>query len=107
MKLNISLYVMSLLETKGTVPSCHLYSFVGQYVSLQELYRVLVRRVKERKPSKICEDGALIQVLYFWTSPFVQFLSKTPSCFYLKTQCFGDWILSPSSGKTYSVGPNR
>jgi hypothetical protein len=24
-----------------------------------------------------------------------------------KTQRFGDWILSPSSGGTYSVGPNR
>jgi hypothetical protein len=23
------------------------------------------------------------------------------------TQRFGDWIQSPSSGKTYSVGPNR
>jgi hypothetical protein len=23
------------------------------------------------------------------------------------TQCFGDWILSPSSGKSYSVGSNR
>jgi hypothetical protein len=30
-------------------------------------------------------------------------LSKTLSCFYLKTQHFGDWILFPSSGKTYSV----
>jgi hypothetical protein len=28
------------------------------------------------------------------------------SCLYLKTQTFGDWILSASSGKTYSVGPN-
>jgi hypothetical protein len=26
------------------------------------------------------------------------------SCLYFKTQRFGDWILSPSSGKTYSVG---
>jgi hypothetical protein len=25
------------------------------------------------------------------------------SCFYLKTQRFGDWILSPSAGQTYSV----
>jgi hypothetical protein len=24
----------------------------------------------------------------------VFFLSKTPSCLYFKTQCFGDWILS-------------
>jgi hypothetical protein len=29
------------------------------------------------------------------------------SCFCLKIQRFGDWILSPSSGGTYSVGPNR
>jgi hypothetical protein len=43
-------------------------------------------------------------VLYFWTFP--------SSCLYLKTvlfifqtQHFGDWSLSPSSGKIYSVGP--
>jgi hypothetical protein len=29
---------------------------------------------------------------------------KTPSCLFFKTQSFGDWILSRSSGKTYSVG---
>jgi hypothetical protein len=28
------------------------------------------------------------------------------SCFCLKTLLFGDWILSPSSGGIYSVGPN-
>jgi hypothetical protein len=28
------------------------------------------------------------------------------SSFYLKKQRFGDWILSPSSGKPYLVGPN-
>jgi hypothetical protein len=27
--------------------------------------------------------------------------------FYLKTQRFGDWILSSSSGGTYSEGPNN
>jgi hypothetical protein len=27
--------------------------------------------------------------------------------FYLKTRWFGDFILSPSSGRTYSDGPNR
>jgi hypothetical protein len=26
---------------------------------------------------------------------------KTPSCLFFKTQRFGDWILSSSSGKTY------
>jgi hypothetical protein len=30
-----------------------------------------------------------------------------PSCLFFKKQRFGDWILSPSSGKTYSDGPNR
>jgi hypothetical protein len=29
------------------------------------------------------------------------------SCPLLKTRRFGDWILRPSSGETYSVGPNR
>jgi hypothetical protein len=32
---------------------------------------------------------------------------KTPSCLFFKTQHFRDWILFLSSGKTYSVGPNR
>jgi hypothetical protein len=50
---------------------------------------------------------SLIQILFFWTLSNVLFISKTPSRFYLKTQRFADWILSPSSGKTYSVGPNR
>jgi hypothetical protein len=45
-------------------------------------------------------------ILRFWTLSIILFLSKTPSCLYFKTQHFGDWILSPSSGKTYSVGPN-
>jgi hypothetical protein len=31
---------------------------------------------------------------------------KTPSCLFFRIQCFRDWILSLSSGKTYSVGPN-
>jgi hypothetical protein len=34
------------------------------------------------------------------------FIEKPPF-YFLKTQRFGDWILSPPSGKTYSVGPNR
>jgi hypothetical protein len=35
-----------------------------------------------------------------------RFYLKT-ALFIFKTQRFGDWILSPSSGKTYSVGLNR
>jgi hypothetical protein len=30
---------------------------------------------------------------------------ETSSCLFFRTQHFGDWILSPSSGNTYSVGP--
>jgi hypothetical protein len=29
---------------------------------------------------------------------------ETPSCLFFKTRRFGDWILSPSAGKTYSQG---
>jgi hypothetical protein len=35
------------------------------------------------------------------------FLSKTPFCLYLKAEGFGNWILSPSSGKACSVGSRR
>jgi hypothetical protein len=51
--------------------------------------------------------GYLSHILRFWTLSIVLSLSKTPSCLFFKTQCFGDWILSPFSGKTYSVGPNQ
>jgi hypothetical protein len=30
---------------------------------------------------------------------------KIPPCLYYKTHRFIDWILSPSSGKTYIIGP--
>jgi hypothetical protein len=33
--------------------------------------------------------------------------SKIPSCFYLKQQRLGDWLLSRSSGKPYSVGHSQ
>jgi hypothetical protein len=29
----------------------------------------------------------------------------TSRCLYCETQCFGDWILSPSSGKPTQMGP--
>jgi hypothetical protein len=47
------------------------------------------------------------QILCFCTLSIVLFLPKTPSCLYFKIQSFGDWIMYPSSGKTYSFGPNR
>jgi hypothetical protein len=39
--------------------------------------------------------------------PSSRLLSKMSSCLYFKIQHFRDWILSQSSGKTYSVGSNR
>jgi hypothetical protein len=59
----------------------------------------------QRKSKKLREE-LFMQVLCFWTLYIVSSLTKTV-LFIFKTQRFGDWILSPSSGKTYSVGPNR
>jgi hypothetical protein len=60
------------------------------------------------KTSSLVIDSSkyLVQVLCFWTLSIVLSLSKTV-LFIFKTQRFGDQILSPSSGKTYSVGPNQ
>jgi hypothetical protein len=50
----------------------------------------------------------LVQILCFWTLSIVTALSKKHRpAYFFKTQRFGDWILSPSSGKTHSAGPNR
>jgi hypothetical protein len=48
---------------------------------------------------KVRDDGLLIQLLCFWRLSIVLL-------FYVNTKHFGDWILSPSSGEAYSVGPN-
>jgi hypothetical protein len=42
----------------------------------------------------------LVHLLCFWTLPIVLFLLKSQ-------QCFGDWILSPSSCGIYSAGLNQ
>jgi hypothetical protein len=44
-----------------------------------------------------------LQMLRSWTSSIVSSLSKMSSSLYFKTHRFGDWILPPSSGKTYST----
>jgi hypothetical protein len=41
----------------------------------------------------------------WYNSTNIVFGHYPSSCLYFKMQCFGDWILSPFSGKTYSVGP--
>jgi uncharacterized membrane protein YoaT (DUF817 family) len=48
------------------------------------------------KTSNLKEEN--VQILCFWTLSIILFL--------FKTQRLGDWLLSPSSGKTYSFGPN-
>jgi hypothetical protein len=78
-----------------------LSSCVGEKTGLSncgEEYRLII---------KSDDDCTLVQILNFWTLSIVLSLSKTPSCLCFKTQRFGDGILSPSSGKTYSIGPNR
>jgi hypothetical protein len=39
---------------------------------------------------KVCDGSTLIQILCFGTLSMFLFLFKTPSCYYLKTQRFGD-----------------
>jgi hypothetical protein len=51
--------------------------------------------------------GMSVRILRFWTLSIDLFISKTPSCLYFKTRRFGYWILSPSSGKTYSYSEVR
>jgi hypothetical protein len=86
------------------------------YSVMQTLLLLIVKdsSVKNtRYESPLCGISTLgmqsntVQILCFWTLCIVLFLSKTPSCLCLRTQRFGDWILSPSSGNTYSAGSNR
>jgi hypothetical protein len=71
------------------------------FIALQKWSQILYLDLK------VCDNGTLVQILRFWTLSIVLSLSKTPSCLYFKTQRFGDWILSPSLVKTYSVGSNQ
>jgi hypothetical protein len=43
----------------------------------------------------------------WYSNTNIMFLDIIIVLFLFKTQCFGDCMLSPSSGKTYSVGSNR
>jgi hypothetical protein len=60
-------------------------------------YEVIKLRVSE-------STDPLFKRQYFYR--YYVYAYYPPSCLYFKTQRFGDWILSPYSGKTYSVGPN-
>jgi hypothetical protein len=46
-----------------------------------------------------------IQILRFWTLSIVLFISKTSSCLYFKTQCFGDWLYLCLQVKPTQFGP--
>jgi hypothetical protein len=50
---------------------------------------------------KFCDFGKLVQLLRSRTLSIVSSLSKMSSCLYFKTQRFGDWILSPTSGPVW------
>jgi hypothetical protein len=63
------------------------------------LYLHLCCHIKEMCSWLSVQPTWIIQLSYFWTLSIVFFL--------FKTQRFGDWILFPSSGGTYSVEPNR
>jgi hypothetical protein len=49
-----------------------------------------------------------VRITYYVSGHYPSFCLyvKTPSCLFFKIKRFGDWILSPSSGKTYSLWPN-
>jgi hypothetical protein len=67
----------------------------------------LLIHTNNKSDLKVCDDGTLLQVLRVWTLSIFLSLTKNSSCLFSKTQRFADWILSPSSRKTYSVGSNR
>jgi hypothetical protein len=56
--------------------------------------------VKRQSVSQLHGDTYSLETLFFILTGY---LSTTPFSLYSKTKRFGDWILSPSSGNTYSV----
>jgi hypothetical protein len=59
------------------------------------------------RPRKKENDKMLYKYYVVGHYPSSRLYLKTQSCLFFKKQGFGDWILSPFSGKTYSVGPSR
>jgi hypothetical protein len=45
--------------------------------------------------------------ILFYDNIIVKILDIIHRCLLFKTQRFGDWVLSSSSGGTYSFGPNK
>jgi hypothetical protein len=77
---------------------------IPSYIKVGSGIQKLMRGI-HREQSGLTSLLLFLQILCFWTSIFCLYL-KTLFCLFFKTQCFGDGILSPSSGKAYSVGPS-
>jgi hypothetical protein len=82
--------------------------------SMIQIEVVVTKELRNEFPMELNSDPitekqtyGLGQILCFWILSIVLSLSKTPSCLFFKTQRFRVWVLSPSSGKTYSVGSKR
>jgi hypothetical protein len=65
------------------------------------LEEILLLAMSDKKTQVINTNIMLLDIIH---RP-VLIQKHRPVCF--SKQRFGDWILSPSSGKIYSVGPNR
>jgi hypothetical protein len=65
------------------------------------LEEILLLAMSDKKTQVINTDIMFLDIIH--RPVFIQ--KHRPV--YFSVQRFGDWILSPSSGKTSSVGPNR
>jgi hypothetical protein len=62
---------------------------------------------EEQLPSLFRDAASTVKVIHLGniTITILDIIHRPVLCF--KTKRFGDWILTSSSGGTYSVGPNR
>jgi hypothetical protein len=86
------------MENNSITAMQNKYIFFGLMTFDELQHLCFVKYVMVLIRSEVCDNGTLVQILCFWTYP--------SSCLFFKIQRFGDWTLSPSSGKTYSVGPH-
>jgi hypothetical protein len=83
-----------------------LFSLVYSSIHISSAISSIQQNV-EKYPFRIKAGDFKGPIFCFWTISIVFSLSKTPSCLFFKTRRFGDWIVSPFSDNTYSVGSNR
>jgi hypothetical protein len=86
-------------------PQKTMYAFLSKYDNLCLYTLCIIPKLLHNHPSLtfifILENQVLQNL------PWQCHNSGHPSCFLYKTQHFGDWILSMSSGGTYYLWPNR